>query len=196
MIDAPKDDSVLPKASTPLRKPWHLNRIRRFLLFNAAFVAIFFGPLRDLALTSWQSAYYTYIPFIPFISAYLLYEDRRAIFSQTESSSVAGYFTVGIGILLVFVAGNRKDLLGHNDHLALLTFSMVMIWIGGFTLCYGIKVSRAAVFPLLFLLFAVPIPNEMLDGTIVFLQTGSAEISYWFLKATGMPIARDRKSVV
>lgn len=174
-----------------LRGKWYLNRNWRFLLFNAAFVIAFFGPLRDLVLTSWQSGYSTYIPFIPFISAYLLYENRQTIFSQKESSSVAGYFVIGIGILLLFVAGNRKDLLGHNDYLALFTFSMVMIWIGGFTFFYGIKVSRSAVFPLLFLFFAVPIPNAALERTILILQTGSAEISYRLLQASGMPIARD-----
>src|SRR3990172_9352177 len=91
--------------NAPLRKPWHLNRNRRFLLFNVVFAAAFFGPLRDLMLTSWQSGYYTYIPFIPVISAYLLYENRQAIFSQKESSSSAGYFAIGVGILLLLVAG-------------------------------------------------------------------------------------------
>jgi hypothetical protein len=65
--------------------------------------------LRDLMLTSWNHGYYTYIPFIPFIIAYLLYEDRRAIFSQKESSSVAGYLTIGIGILLLFVTGAARN---------------------------------------------------------------------------------------
>ena len=191
MIEPTESHTASSKDTASGPNQWYLNRNWRFLLFNAAFVTIFFGPLWDLMLTSWQSGYYTYIPFIPFISAYLLYENRQAIFSQEESSSVAGYFATGIGILLLVIAGNRKDLLCHNDHLALLAFSMVMIWIGGFTLVYGIRASRAGAFPLLFLLFAVPIPDKMLDGTIVFLQTGSADISYWFLKAAGMPIARD-----
>ncbi len=171
--------------------PWHQNSNRRFLLFNVLFALAFFGPLRDLVLTSWQSGYYTYIPLIPLISAYLIYEERQKIFSQKGSSSLVGYLAMGIGVLLLIVGNYYGSQLEHTEHLAITTCSMIVIWIGGFTILYGIKVSRAALFPLLFLFFAVPIPNGPLDGIIVFLQKGSTEISFWFLKATGMPIARD-----
>jgi hypothetical protein len=49
----------------------------RFLLFNALFVPVFFGPLRDLMQMSLRSDTFSYIPFIPIISAYLLYSDRK-----------------------------------------------------------------------------------------------------------------------
>src|SRR5512143_571278 len=190
-IDPPKNNSLPPKDAVPLPKPWYLNVTWRFLLFNAVFAAAFFGPLRDLAQTSWRSEYYTYIPFIPFISAYLLFMDRQRIFLQRESSSAPGLLAAGIGLILILAGRHREALFHHNDYLALMTFSMILVWTGGFTFCYGIRTARAAAFPLLFLLFAVPIPNALLDGAIVILQTGSAEISYRLLQATGMPIARD-----
>jgi len=68
---------------------------------------------------------------------------------------------------------------------------LVLIWIGGFTLCYGIVSLRGAVFPLIFLFFMVPIPGVVLDKIILFLQTGSAEAAYGFLQATGVPVTRD-----
>jgi exosortase len=160
-------------------------------LFNVAFGVLFFGLLRDLVQSSLRSEYDSYIPFIPFISAYLIYGDRQAIFSQKGFSYTAGLLIMGIGILLLFVGRNREALFDHRDHLALITFSLVVLWIGGFTLCYGLGSLRAAAFPLLFLFFAVPIPGAALERTIIVLQTGSAEVAYWFLKATGMPIARD-----
>jgi hypothetical protein len=188
-IDPSGNNSLPPKNTVPLRRPWYLNGTWHFLLFNAAFAAAFFGPLRDLAQTSWRSQYYTYIPFIPFISSYLMFMDRQTIFSQRESSSAPGLLTAGIGILLLFVAGNHK--ISFDTDYLYITFLLITIWTGGFAFCYGIRAARAAAFPLLFLLFAVPIPNALLDGAIVFLQTGSAEISYRLLQATGMPIARD-----
>lgn len=191
MIDPDRNDALLPKDIVPLHKPWYLNSTWRFLLFNAVFTAAFFGLLRDLIQTSWNSEYYTYIPFIPFISAYLMYLDRQAIFSQRESSSVPGLLIAGTGIVLLLAGRHREILFHHNDYLALMTFSMLLVWIGGFAFSYGVRSARTAVFPLSFLLFAVPIPNALLDGAIVALQTGSAEISYRLLQATGMPIARD-----
>jgi exosortase len=168
-----------------------LNSNRRFLLFNALFVPAFFGPLRDLVQMSMRSDTFSYIPFIPFISAYLMYSDRQLIFSQGGASSPVGFLAIGIGILILFFGGIRENLLSPHDHLTLVTSSMVLIWIGGFTLCYGTRPLRAAVFPLLFLFFMVPIPGNALDKIILFLQKGSAEAAYGFFKAAGVPVARD-----
>lgn len=168
-----------------------LNSNSRFLLFNALFASAFFGPLRDLVQISLRSDTITYIPYIPIISAYLIYSDRQMIFSQKGSISAIGFLPIGIGILLLFFNGNREALLDHQDYLTLITVSMVLIWIGGFTLCFGIRSLRVSVFPLLFLFFMVPIPGVVLDKIILFLQSGSADAAHKFLKATGIPVARD-----
>lgn len=170
---------------------WGFNRNRLFLAFNAVFALIFFGPLRDLIRTALGSEYDAYIPFIPFISAYLLYMDRQRIFSQRESSRAVGFLAMGAGILLLFLGRNQAGLLDHRDYQAVVTFAAVLTWIGGFALCYGIGSVRSAVFPLLFLFFMVPVPGAVLEEIILFLQTGSAEVSYRFFQLTGVPVARD-----
>ncbi len=190
-IDPSGNDSLPPKDSVLLRKPWHLSGTRRFLLFNALFATAFFGPLRDLARTSLSSDYDTYIPLIPFISAYLMHLNRKTIFSEKESFSVVGLFAIVIGILLLFVGSKQEGLLDHRDYLALVIGSSVTIWIGGFVLCYGIRSFRAAAYPLLFLFFLVPIPGFALERIILLLQTGSAEVSYRFFQMAGVPVARD-----
>jgi len=103
MMDQNGSGSIYRQDNGAIRGPWYLNGNWRFLLFNAVFVAVFFGLLRDLMLTSWNSNYYTYIPFIPFISAYLFHEDRQAIFSRKGSSFVPGLLVMGVGILLLFI---------------------------------------------------------------------------------------------
>ena len=168
-----------------------LNSNSRFLLFNAVYVLAFFGPLRDLIQMSMRSDTFSYIPFIPFICAYLMYSNRQMIYSQKVSASAVGFLVMGIGILLLLFGGIREARFDHRDHLTLMTMSMVLIWIGGFTLCYGIRSLRAAVFPLLFLFFMVPIPDVLLDKIILFLQTGSAEAAYAIIQATGVPVTRD-----
>ena len=175
----------------PLEGKWYLNRNWQFLLFNAAFVIAFFCPLRDLMLNSWRSEYYTYIPFIPFISAYLIHDDRRNIFSRQEYSFPLGLTLIIISGLLLYVVHAHASCAGSDDRLSLITLLLIVLWIGGFTLFYGIGTLKAAAFPLLFLLFAVPIPNIALERAISILQTGSAEVAYRLLQATGMPLARD-----
>jgi exosortase len=169
----------------------NLDNNSRFLLFNVLFVLAFFGPLRDLVHLSMRSDTFSYIPFIPIISAYLMYSNRQIIFSQKGSAFTVGFLLIGIGILFLVLGSIRDARLARQDHLTLITVSMVLIWIGGFTLFHGIGSLRAAVFPLLFLLFMVPIPGVVLDKIILFLQTGSAEAAYGLLQATGVPMTRD-----
>jgi exosortase len=168
-----------------------LNSNSRFILFNAVYVLAFFGPLRDLVQMSMRSDTFSYIPFIPIISAYLMYSDRQVIFSRKGSTAAVGFLFIGIGILLLFYGSIRAAQQAYQDYLTLITISMVLIWIGGFMLCYDSRSLRAAVFPLLFLVFMVPIPGVVLDKIILFLQTGSAEAAYGFFQATGIPVTRD-----
>ena len=166
----------------------NLDSNSRFLLVNALFVSAFFGPLRELVQMSMRSDTFSYIPVIPIISAYLMYSGRQMIFSPKGSPSAVGFLPIGIGILLLVLGGIRGT---RQDYLTLITVSMVLIWIGGFALCYGISSLHGSVFPLLFLFFMVPIPGVLLDKIILFLQTGSAEVAYGFLQATGVPVSRD-----
>lgn len=174
-----------------LNERWYLKRNWQFLFFNAVFVIAFIGPLRELVLISWRSEYYTYIPFIPCISAYLIYEERHNIFSHHEYSFPLGLSLIVISSLLLYVVHANDSLADSADRLSIITLLLLALWIGGFTLFYGTRTLGAAAFPLLFLLFAVPIPNAALERTISLLQTGSADIAYRLLQATGMPIARD-----
>lgn len=171
--------------------PWRRNRNWQFLIFNLLFVLAFFGPLRDLMRTSWHSEYYTYIPFIPVISAYLIYDNRAKIFAWREHALAPGLLVIVAGILLLVFAGSRRALLDRNDYLSIAACSLIVIWTGGFALVHGVRSLREALFPLLFLLFAVPVPNAAREWIIFQLQSGSTELSYWFLRSTGMPIARD-----
>ncbi len=185
------NDSIPMKDNAPLRKQWYLNRDWRFLAFNALFVLLFFEMLRDLVQFLINSDNDNYIPLIPFISAYLVYSNRKIIFSEKESSSVAGLLTMGVGILFLVIVRNQKGFLDYRDYLALLIFSLLSIWIGGFILSYGMRSFREAAFPVLFLFFMIPVPSAAQERIILFLQTGSAEAAYGFLQAAGVPVARD-----
>jgi exosortase len=184
--DQQQDEIALLKDSGP----WHQNPVWLFLLFNAVFVTAFFGSLRDLIQLSLQHDYDSYTPIIPLIVAYLIFIDRKQIFSQ-KGTAIFGLPIMVIGILLLFAARHIGLLLENRDVLAFEIFSLVVLWIGGFLLCFGLKSFRAAVFPLAFLFLTIPIPGAALDRIILFLQAGSANVAYGLLKFFGVPVARD-----
>jgi exosortase len=57
---------------------------------------------------------------------------------------------------------------------------------GGFILSCGLHTFKAALFPLLFLIFVIPIP--LMDGFIYFLQVGSTEFTNLLFTASGVPV--------
>jgi exosortase len=113
------------------------------------------------------------------------------IFTQEKSSRAVALAPIAFVVLILIVGFNKEALLHHRDHLSIITALFVLIWIGGFTFCYGVASTQAAIFPLLFLFFMVPIPNIILDPFISFLQAGSAEVAYVFLKTAGIPMTRE-----
>lgn len=185
--DQPLKDAGL-SAGDP---PWHRNSHLLFLLFNCAFAAFTFDSLRELFTGAWRSGYVTYIPFIPLITAYLIWSDRQRIFSQVKevTGSAAVIVVAGAACYGLLRSGGHPEV--YTVRFAFSVIAALSMWLGGFLLCYGPKTARAAAFPLLFLLFAVPIPRAMLDAIIAVLQRGSAEVSFALIRGAGIPVVRE-----
>jgi exosortase len=75
--------------------------------------------------------------------------------------------------------------------LSIRTLGIVLIWTGGFLLCFGMENFRKMMFPVLSLLFMIPIPAAVLQTVIWALQKGSAEAVAILFKLTGTPFFRD-----
>jgi exosortase len=151
------------------------------------------NPIRDLvgfALDPANTAA-SQIVLIPFISAILIYLNRKTIFESVHYSVLSGTVVamLGCGLLIGGSALGRR--LAEDDRLALATSSIVILWLGGFLFFYGSDAFRRALFPLLFLTFCVPIPSPVLHQMIPALQHGSAETASMLLKLTGTPVYRD-----
>jgi exosortase len=80
--------------------------------------------------------------------------------------------------------------LGDANQGSLFVFAFLLVWMGAFALFFGTRAFSAARFPLLFLLFAVPIPQPLLSRIIYFLQERSADIAEQFFRLGGVPYFR------
>jgi len=79
----------------------------------------------------------------------------------------------------------------NGDRLTVAIGSVLVTWVGGFLFFYGPSAFRAALFPLLFLAFCMPIPSMILEPLISILQRGSAEVAYILIKMPGTLIYRE-----
>lgn len=150
-----------------------------------------YSPLRELLRSTTQSEYYSHIILIPVVSIFFFYLNRKEIFSNSKYSYGPGGALFAIGIALYFLGMSQRGEWSPNDYTAINTFSVLIFWTGAFIFCFGIEAFRTAMFPILFLIFMIPIPEVLMYEIIYFLQVGSTEFAHLLFLVTGIPFARE-----
>ncbi len=130
---------------------------------------------------------YTHIPLIPLVSACLIYTNRKVIFSRSSEVWKLGGALLAAGVLAIAVTQSNVVHLQDANQLSLAMLGVVLVWTGAFGLFFGRAAFRAAIFPLLFLLFMVPIPEPFLFKIIHALQVGSAQATAVLFSLFGIP---------
>jgi exosortase len=162
-----------------------------FLVAVLAAAVMVYGPLSDLFASRFMRDYHTLIPFIPIISIYLLYLKRKEIWDKMQYSFGPGVAVIITGIVLYAIGLGFGKNLNQNDYATVITFSsLVLLW-GAFIFAYGIKAFTAALFPLLFLVFMIPVPAFIMEKIIVFLQNGSTEFANFLFWVSQAPYYRE-----
>lgn len=161
-----------------------------FLFFTVLSFIITYIPIRAL-YSSGQREYYSHIVLIPFVSIYLIFIKREEIFAKVNYSFVAGIPVLLLGIALFsggYLLGASLD---KNNYASILALSVVIFMNGAFILLYGRQAYRSALFPLLFLIFTIPIPTMLMNTIIDYLQVGSTEFTNLLFLVSGVPFVRD-----
>jgi len=181
---------VIPLATWARRTP---PSVRRFLAFTGGLVVAFSLPLISLARHAAGSSLHSHILLVPFVSLYLLAVQRRRLPTEFQSSLAPG-MAFGIGGLAVLGAAwwfGSASKLSENDHLALMALSFLCLLVAGGHVFLGTRWMKAAMFPVAFLLFMIPLPDQV----VIWLETGSklasAEAAAMLFNLTGMPVLRD-----
>lgn len=166
-------------------------RVVVFGIFTLAMAVIFRHSLVDLWQLSRRDETYSHMPLIPLVSAWLLFAARARIASAARSALLPGILIVGIGGLLFLGGTSLFEPVVRKDFLSLNTLAGLVIWLGGFIAVFGVRSFRIGSFPLLFLLFLVPIPTALLSVIVEFLQRASAEIANGLFLLIGVPFLRN-----
>ena len=162
-----------------------------FIIYIILLLALYFVPVKALATLSLNSELYSHFMLIPVVSLYFFITDRKTIFLKTGYSFGFCLPVVAAGLLFYWLGKSSLVGLNQNDYLAWMMISFLLCLLGGFIGFYGGRAFRKALFPLLFLIFMVPIPTVVLDGLIKILLIGSADTSYAIFKVLGVPVYRD-----
>ena len=177
---------------TPLavstRVTWFLGAGYALMCFlPVIFVWDLLGSLLALVLRDETDSH---IPFVLLLAVIFIFAERQTIFARLEHGGKMARAIVFAGIAsLTLVRLNLWDWTPSNQ-ISLLVLGLILVWAGGFGIFFGENAMRAAYFPLLFLLFAVPIPKPLLSEIILFLRIGSTEGVNFLFHLTGFPAVR------
>ena len=160
-----------------------------FLAFLALSVVIFLPTIVMLWRQALTDARYSHTIFIPLLSAAIICLESRKIFAH------CCYCLTAAGPLFLVLIGYaflRSSLpLLHTPASAYApAIALMAVWITGFWLFYGTRALKAAGFPLVFLLWMVPLPPIVMDKAVHVLQSGSADVTYGLFRLTGVPVSR------
>jgi exosortase len=162
-------------------------RLRAAILVVGVGIALFFGPVGELALAAANNSLYTHLFFIPIFCAYLVWLHRRFIFSDLSLAPARGVVLLIIGALAVLLQLLLHNRLVLNDRLFVQAAGLVIYVWGAFVLLFGVRAFRRALFPMLFLMFMIPLPSVILAPFEHLLQAGSAHAADAIMRFFGVP---------
>jgi len=166
------------------------NRHILFMLACLISLAMFYTPLRELMRTQYASESYLHVILIPLISGYLIYEKWETLVPKFSYSWKVGSILSCMGLIIYFVTKNKGIMLNKNDYASLTTLSTCIFLMGSLILLYGLGTFRSALFPLLFIVFMIPIPTPVLRILVDFLKSGSSELTDIIFKLFQIPFER------
>jgi exosortase len=157
---------------------------------------VFWTPLRalmDYSLRGGDHQYdkYSHTLLIPFMAMAMGFFERRRIFTSVQYRFRMGVVLLILGLILNSYAARTENQLGGENSLSMRILALVVFWIAGFIFCYGLRALRAAAFPLLFLLLAVPIPDLLLDAPLSAVRYGSTEVCSLIFHLAGVPFLQN-----
>ncbi len=164
-----------------------LSRIKKVTLFNIISLIGLLVSTIILFQNAFQSAYRIWLVSEVFnhcllilpIVCFLIYRKKDALLSKPLKPTPI--FLIPIAGLLALSAFAEIGDISVISHLALFTFIPLAI-----LTIIGIKAAKEITFPLLFILFAVPIGEEL----IPYLQEITADMSVYLLQVSQIPVYR------
>ena len=164
------------------------SNLYRFLgpgLIVVSFLAAYFPTFRSQFEGPWQTEQEGHGPLIIAAALWLVWQARQRLKSTPLSPApILGWAILLVGLTLMFLARTQGVLTVE-------VFSEIPVIIGCVLLLAGWATFRVLAFPILFLFFAVPMPDWLIDVVTVPLKVFISDAVTRVLYATGYPVAQN-----
>ncbi|RDE24824.1 exosortase A [Motiliproteus coralliicola] len=172
-----KQPPLTSDSTPPATSPQGLRPLLVLLATLTVYAWVFWPSLSSMAAIWWRSDTFAHGMFIPLISLWLVWRQRDRLPSIPLGSSWLGLTAILIGCLVWLLAL-------ATDIAALHQLAAVGILICLIPTLLGLRLFWALLFPILYLLFMVPIGEELTP----MLQQVTADITVKALRLSGIPV--------
>jgi len=131
-----------------------------------------------------RDSYYSHGILIPFVTIYFIWQKREELALIEKAKSVWGLPLIIIGMMMHMFASLMRVYFISG-------FSMLIVLIGLILFFYGIAVFRKILFPVLFLVFMIPVPLVIITNISFKMKIFAAEIATTVLNNSGIPAIRE-----
>lgn len=168
-------------------------RVAAAAIYLGVLLLVLGRDLYSLYIHSFANALHSHIVLIPFISAYLIWIERRKLPRDYAFSFLPASLVGGAGVAVLVTARFLRDSqqLAENDYLSCIALCTVLLLVAGGFLFLGARWMKAAAFPVGFLVFSIPLPDAAAEYLETASKVGSAAVADLFFNISGTPFVRD-----
>ncbi|WP_459947600.1 exosortase/archaeosortase family protein [Desulfocastanea catecholica] len=154
------------------------------IALGLSFILVYFPVWKGLVLTWYRSDDYSHGFFIIPIVIYSLWQKREELVRLPVHSSRFGLVLLIISLILYIFAFYAEIKTGVSLAMIVTIVSVVLFF-------FGFALFREILFILLFLLFMIPVPDQIYAAMTTPLQLVVSQVSVWFVMVLGLPIFRE-----
>ena len=159
------------------------------VVFAGLLGLIYYDILFRMGVQWYMNPDYSHGFLVPFLSAYLVWERREKLLTVPGVPSIWGVGLLGFGLSMLFIGSIGAELYAQRT-------SLIVVLAGLVLLVLGREFLRVLMFPIVFLLFMVPLPAIVVNAVSFPLQLFAAKTATFCLFNFGIPVLREGNVIV
>ncbi len=153
------------------------------ILLSILLIGIYFQVIIELVVQWWDDPNYSHGFLIPLVSGFFVWKARKKLGTLPTQNSNWGLLVLVAGLGLYVVGTAAMEYFSVR-------FSMVVVVIGLVLYFGGKKFLKTLWFPLVFLVFMIPIPYVIYYSVTFPMQLFSSKLACGFLQLSGLSVMR------